>query len=250
MRKSNTVKPLGGKKIKLQSTLVIIAVFFLFSPLLSVFSESSLGSGEQLFLENKPAEAIPLLVKALEESPSNNRIYSYLGIAYEQTGQYEQAVEVYKKGLDYAGELESVFLTNIGNNYSLQGAYDSAIEYYSRAIALRYNGDALRNRAGEYLRKEMYDKALEDYKLYMTREISPYQSDRIKKVINLLENKLDLIARQKVEEERKRMEEDARQKELLSNVLNSLSTAGKDTTNLSGGTENADNYADDFDIVD
>ncbi len=201
-------------------------------------------------MENKPSEAIPLLLKALEESPSDNKVYNYLGIAYEQTGMYEKAVEIYKQGLDYAGDLESVFLANIGNNYSLQGEYDSAIEYYSRALSTGYNGAALRNRAGEYLRKEMYDKALEDYRRYISVETDPYQGEQIKKVIGLLENKLDLIAKQKVEEERKRLEEEARQKALLSNVLDSLSSAGNETTNLSAGTENAENYVDDFDIVD
>ncbi len=159
-------------------------------------------------------------------------------------------MEIYKQGLDYAGDLESIFLANIGNNYTLQGEYDSAIEYYSRALSTGYNGAALRNRAGEYLRKEMYDKALEDYRRYISVETDPYQGEQIKKVIGLLENKLDLIAKQKVEEERKRLEEEARQKALLSNVLDSLSSAGNETTNLSAGTENAENYVDDFDIVD
>lgn len=201
-------------------------------------------------MENKPEDAITWLELALTEDSENNKIYNYLGIAYEQIGEYKKAIDTYNRGLSYAGDLKSVFFTNIGNNLGLLGDYDSAINYYTQAMEFGYNGDALRNRAGEYLRKQLYDGALADYKLYMSMETAPYQGDEIKKIIDLLEHKLDEIAMQKIEEERKRLEEEARQRDLLSQVLNSLSSAGDETTNLSAGTEDVEDYDDDFDIVD
>jgi len=201
-------------------------------------------------MANNPASAISWFELALKKDPENIKIYNYLGIAYEQIGENSKAVETYKRGLDYAGDIKSVFLTNIGNNLVIQGNYDGAIEYYSQAITLDNNGDALRNRAGEYIRNHSYANALDDYKLYLMVESEPFQETEIRKVISLLELKLDDLARKYLEEERKRLEEEARQRDLLSQVLNSLSSAGEDTTNLSAGSETVEDYETDFDIVD
>ena len=250
MRKLNTVKRLGGKKIKLRPSLVLILLFFTILHIYGELPESALSTGKRLFLENKPKDAITWLELALKEDSGNKNIYSYLGIAYEQIGENKKAIDTYNRGLSYAGDFKSQFFTNIANNMGILGDYDSAIEFYTEAMELEYNGDALRNRAGEYLRKQLYDEALQDYKLYLSVEVEPYQGDEIQRVINLLEHKLDEIAMQKVEEERKRLEEEARQRDLLSQVLNSLSSAGDGTTNLSAGTEDVEDYNGDFDIVD
>jgi len=200
-------------------------------------------------MANNPSSAISWFELALNKDPKNIKIYNYLGIAYEQIGENSKAVETYKRGLDYSGDLKSIFLTNIGNNLVIQENYDGAIEYYSQAIKFDNYGDALRNRAGEYIRNQSYANALEDYKLYLMVESEPFQETEIRKVISLLELKIDEVARNYLEEERKRLEEEARQRDLLNQVLNSLSSAGDDTTNLSAGTESAEDYESDFDII-
>lgn len=207
-------------------------------------------------MDNNPESAVSWFELAIKEDSSNTNIYNYLGISYEQMGESGKAIEVYKRGLEYAGSLRSAFLTNIGNNYVLQGNFNSAVDFYSQAIEIDNNVDALRNRAGEYIRNESYSNALNDYKLYLTVEPQPYQESEIKRVIALLELKIDDFARKQLEEEhkqleeeRKRLEEEARQRELLSKVLNSLDSAGDQTTNLSAGTETAQDYEIDFDII-
>jgi len=200
-------------------------------------------------MENNPKSAVPWFELALKEDPNNNKIYNYLGISYEQLGENGKAIEIYKRGLRNSGNLKSAFLTNIANNYVLQGNYINAIDFYSQAIQLDNNSDALRNRAGEYLRQQSYGDALNDYKTYLLVENEPYQETEIRRVISLLELKLGEIARKQLEEERKRLEDEARQRDLLSQVLNSLSSAGEDTTNLSAGTETAEDYESDFDII-
>ncbi|MCK5153645.1 MAG: hypothetical protein KAQ93_04740 [Spirochaetales bacterium] len=200
-------------------------------------------------MNNNPKSAVSWFELAIKEDSGNKKIYNYLGISYEQIGENGKAIETYKRGLEFAGSLKSAFLTNIANNFVIQGDFNSAIDYYSQAIGIDNNGDALRNRAGEYLRKGSYGDALNDYKLYLTVESAPYQETEIKRVIALLELKLDEFARNQLEEERKRLEEEARQRELLSQVLNSLSSAGDDTTNLSAGTETAEDYEIEFDII-
>ncbi len=249
MRKLDTVKPLGGKKINLKIRFIIILCFYAVSGTFASTGDTELSSGIDFFLNNKPEEAAPLFEIALKKDPGSNKIYNYLGIVYEQLGENGKAVEIYKKGLDVAGDLKSTFLTNIANNLSVMGNYEDAIKYYSKSIDIDNNGDALRNRAGEYLRKQLYSEALSDYKLYLAKETNPYQKDDIKKVIGLLEAKLDEQARKQLEDERKRLEEEARQKELLSQVMDSLNSAGSDTTNLSAGTESVEDYTTDFDIV-
>ena len=211
--------------------------------------DNALTSGLELFMTNNPKSAVSWFELALKENPGDGKIYNYLGISYEQLGENVKAIETYQRGLKYAGSLESSFLTNIANNYVLQKKFDTAINFYTQAIELDNNGNALRNRAGEYLRKKSYDDALDDYKLYLTIDPEPYQETEIRRVISLLELKIDEFTRLQLEEERKRLEDDARQKELLSQVLNSLSTAGEDTTNLSAGSETVENYEADFDII-
>ena len=200
-------------------------------------------------MDNNPESAVSWFELAIKEDSKNNKIYNYLGIVYEQLGENGQAIETYKRGLENAGELKSLFLTNIANNLVIQGNYTGAIDYYTRAINLDKNGDALRNRAGEYLRQQSYGEALDDYKQYLIVESNPYQETEIRRVISLLELKLDELARKQLEEERKRLENEARQRDLLSQVLNSLTSAGDETTNLSAGTETVEDYNSDFDIV-
>jgi tetratricopeptide (TPR) repeat protein len=249
MRKLDTVKPLGGKKIKVRSSLPIILYFFIVSLSFSDTGNPALTSGLDLFLDNNPESAISWFELALKEDFENGSIYNYLGISYEQINDNNKAIETYKKGLEFAGELKSLFLTNIANNLVIQGKNDMAIDYYTQAVDYDNYGDALRNRAGEYLHKQYYSNALQDYQLYLAIEENPYQETEIKRVISLLELKINDIARKELEEERKRLEAEEKQRELLSQVLNSLSSAGNDTTNLSAGTETVEDYANDFDIV-
>ena len=212
-------------------------------------TETALSSGIKLFLDNNPDSAISWFELALKEDSGNTKIYNYLGISYEQLGENGKAIETYKRGLEQAGNLKSVFLTNIANNYVIQGNFNTAIDYYTQAIELDNNSDALRNRAGEFLRKQSYGDALNDYKTYLLIESEPYQEIEIRRVVSLLELQLDELARKQLEEERKRLQDEAKQRDLLSQVLNSLSSAGEDTTNLSAGTETAEDYESDFDIV-
>ena len=200
-------------------------------------------------MENKPESAVSWFELALNEDNQNFKIYNYLGISYEQIGENGKAIETYKRGLENTVQLKSVFLTNIANNYVIMGNYTGAVDYYSRAINYDNNVDALRNRAGEYLRMQSYGDALNDYKQYLVLESHPFQETEIKQVISLLELKIDKLARKQLEDERIRLEEEARQRDLLSKVLNSLTSAGEDTTNLSAGTETVEDYDSDFDIV-
>ncbi len=225
--------------------------FFVICSAVPLFSQDTLfEKGEQLFLNNEPDKAVSVLEAALKEDPENSKIYLYLGIAYEQLGEYDKAISFLKLGVDKSGKYTDLFYVNIGNNYVRKNMPEKAVEAYTKALSVKStNADALRNRAGEYLKLGEYDKALSDYKLYLTLEPNAYQKENIEKVISLLENKIDEIAKKKLEEERKKLAEEKKQQELLDKVLNSLNNASEDTTNLSAGSGNVEQYTDNFDIV-
>ena len=242
---------MGGDCIRVYRKLTVLLPFLFFLPAFLFSEDSFFKKGEDYFLNNKPEQAISALEAAIAAEDVDAKAYLYLGIAYEQSGLYDKAIDAFERGIDKKGADKSMFLVNIGNNYVREKESQKAVDYYTKALeADGSNKYALRNRANEYLRLKEYDKALSDYKLYLTLDPDAYQKDRIEKVVALLENKIDEIAKQKLEEERKRLAEEKKQQELLDRVLNSLNNASEDTTNMSAGSEKVQQYSDNFDIVD
>jgi tetratricopeptide (TPR) repeat protein len=90
--------------------------------------------GSALFVQNKPAEARPLLEEALAEDPSNETVYLYLGVVYQQLGDPEKAITVLKRGLNIATLHKDLFLYNIGNNFFSRGEFTFAEESYTAAV--------------------------------------------------------------------------------------------------------------------
>ena len=74
--------------------------------------------GTALFMQNKPAEARPLLEESLADDPSNETVYLYLGIVYQQLGDTDRAITILKRGLNIATLHKDLFLYNIGKNFS------------------------------------------------------------------------------------------------------------------------------------
>lgn len=216
-----------------------------------VIAESTLfQQGEKYFLNNQPEKAVQLLEASLKNSTGNYKTYIYLGIAYEQLKMYKKAIDTYQKGIDKIKDHHDIMYTNIGNNYIRLGESQKAIDSFSQALSVDSSDTtALRNRAGEYLRLGRYNNALADYKLYLMLDPSAYQKEEIQKIIVLLEGTLSEIAQKKLEEERKRLEKEKKQQQLLDKVLNSLSKASDDTTNLSAGAGKVEQYSDSYDIV-
>jgi len=209
-----------------------------------LLSVTPLEQGEKLFLENKPQAALPYLEKALYEDPHNERIYNYIGIAYEQLGQWEKAIQVYRRGLNAAETIRDLLYLNLGNNHFRLDQYTLAEEMYSKA--LEANGQLAAgylNRAQARLKLESYPSAREDYITYLRMDPATPQRENIEKIIALLGNML-------AEQERLRQEELARQKELLNEVLNTLQNASEGTRNLSAGSEGIQEEYEEIDIAD
>lgn len=228
-------------------------------------AQSLFEQGEDLFLRNKPQEAVPLLEQALEAEPRNATIYMYLGVAYEQLGRRDKAVEILRQGVETArGDRDRMFLT-MGNNLRFIEQYDGAERSYGEAISENsLYAPAYLARANLRVEMEKFEPAVEDYEIFLNLRPQSEHRPEIEQMIALLRDRMEEKARQAAEEaeqrerqeelarreaERRRQEEEERQKALLDSVLNSLRSGGEETQNLPGGSEDIQELEEDIDIV-
>ncbi len=277
---------MNRKRTDIPRTFLWILVIFL-TVLPCVSALSFFEEGEKLFLENKPMEALVMLEAALAEKSSNEKIYLYLGIIYEQLGQHEKAVSILELGLPVAVTEKVKYFFNLGNNYFMLGNMEKADEMYSKAIETNAGfSAAYLNRANTRMREEEFRDAVSDYIRYITLRPSAPQKKEIEQIISLLTSRIAEEERMKAEEERGRLEEQRRQEEaerleaeaeqkrieevkqrqeeerkrieeerrkqeeLLNQVLNSLENVQDDTTSRSAGSETIEDYEEDLDISD
>jgi tetratricopeptide (TPR) repeat protein len=185
------------------------------------------AKGEALFIQNKPQDAQPFLESALNDDPSNEKAYLYLGIIYQQLGDTQKAIDMLKRGLSVATSFKDLMYYNIGNDLFSRKEFSPAEEMYTNAISANKNlADAYLNRANTRLQLQSFDAALGDYSLYLQLAPADPQRPSIEKVMALLRQA-------QTDRENARQAELARQQALLSDVQNSLSKAGDDTKNLS-----------------
>ncbi len=240
------------RKFGLVHRIAAFSILLLSLPFFSAGAqETSFQRGEKLFMENKPAEAVFALEETVRKEPRNEKAYLYLGIAYEQLGQYENAVAAYSRGLENAVSYRDTFLFNMANNYLRLGQDQEAADTLN--LTLKTNGSfapAYLNRGNLRVKTGDYRDAVKDYQNYITLRPDDPQRQEIEQMISLLSGELQNQERRKLEDERKRKEEAARQQALLDQVLGSLENAGSDTTNLSAGSGESEDYDPSFDIID
>ncbi|HVP19300.1 MAG TPA: tetratricopeptide repeat protein [Spirochaetia bacterium] len=203
-------------------------VFAVLAAGLPVFAASTFfQKGEALFVQNQPRDAEPLLESALTDDPSNEKIYLYLGIIYQQLGDLDKAIDILKRGLPVSTSYRDLLYYNIGNDMFARKQYALAEQMYSEALGVNKDlADGYLNRANARLQLQSYDAAVEDYTVFLQLQPQDPQRPKIEEVIRLL--------RQMKEAKQKQQEEEiARQKALMNDVMSSLNNAGDDTKNLS-----------------
>jgi len=222
----------------------VLSALLLLVAALGLGASTLLEEGEALYLQNKPREAGIVLEQALREDPSNERVYLYLGVVYEQLSNPQRSIEIMRRGLDVARELKPALYFNIGNNHYKQGDYILASEMYTNALFLDpAMSGAFLNRANSRLKMDQYESALADYLVYLRlAPISPQRSE-VEQIIQIIK---DLLGA----EERERQEQLAKQKALMDDVLNSLKNASADAKNVSAGSEDVNAKFEDSDIED
>ena len=208
------------KRIALAFALIAVAT--------GVFGSSEFfDKGEALYVQNKPQDARPLLESALNDDPSNEKTYLYLGIIYQQLGDPQKAIDILKRGLQIAASYKDLFYYNMGNDFFSRKEYAFAEDMYSSALSANKGlSDGYLNRANSRLQLAKYDGALADYTLFLQLSPRDPQRPNIEKVMALLGKAID-------DKEKARLAEIAKQQALMNDVLNSLNNAGDSTKNLS-----------------
>jgi tetratricopeptide (TPR) repeat protein len=242
-------------------------LFFLLPGLFLGAQEGGFKRGEELFMENKPREALGFLEAAIAQTPDQTRAYLYLGIVYQQLGRTDDAIAIYRKILPRAGNEASRVAFNLGNIYFRMGNTEYAEEFYTQAISMdSAYGPAYLNRANLRIQKGELAEALPDYDLYLSLEPRSAKRPQIERLCALIraefaaEERRRILAEEEAERERVRAaaeaerqrilaeEAEARRRALLREVSASLQSAAEETQGASAGTENVQAYDGEFEM--
>lgn len=209
------------------------------------------AEGKRLFLENRPAEAAPLLAQAVSSDPADEDARLWLGIAYQQLGRLDDAIATFRAGASRPGTRKHVFLFNMANCYAAQGRMVFAEEIYGQAIAARPDyAPAFLNRANARMKLEALPAAAEDYRAYLGLDPASPQADEIRRLLDLIAGNLASAAELKALEEARRLAEEAARQALLDEVARALLASAQDTTSIQAGGEDVQGYEDDLELDD
>jgi len=224
-------------------TMIFVLLFFAGF----CYGQSNFAKGEELFMQNQPAQAEGFLLRAIPDDPSNPVTYIYLGIVYEQLGRVEEAITIYRKILPAAGRFSASVANNLGNVYFLRGNAETAEQYYTQAIGYDFGyPNAYLGRANTRIKTGNLQNAVSDYEQYLRLEPRSSQRVNIEQLINLIRMEAATAEMRKLmaEEEARRLAEDRQR--LLDSVSASLHSAADSSKSISSGAENVENYEGEF----
>jgi len=178
---------------------IVLAVIFVLLPGGAGFTQDAFSLGEELFMLNKPEEALPLLeAAALEDSP-DVKAFMYLGIVYLQLNRLDDAIGVYHQILPEGGTETPRIAYNLGNAYYSKGDAVMAEQYYSQAInADPAYASAYLNRANTLVRSGMLKEAIPDYQQYLNLEPRSLKRPQIERLIAFINNEAVVEERRRV----------------------------------------------------
>lgn len=226
----------------------ICGAILLFAPVWC-FCQTNFSIGEDLFMQNKPMEAVPYLENSIAEDPYHVTAFLYLGIVYEQTGRSDEAIAVYRQVLAYAGDKTATVAVNLGNVYFNKGGYIEADAMYSQALnADRVYAPAYLGRANARMKRGLLQEAISDYEQYLLLDPRTTQRQSIDRLINFIKAEAAESARRKLAAEEQVRAEAERRQRLLDEVAASLQGAASASQGLSTGAENVEGYAGEFEL--
>ena len=101
--------------------------------------------------------------KAININPDFAGAYNNMGVAYDEKGKYDIAIECFQKAINLKPDF-AVAYNNMGVAYGKKGYYDKAMECYHKAININPDyAEAYNNIGVDYGEKGNYDKAIECY---------------------------------------------------------------------------------------
>lgn len=274
-RKTMTmIKPISFYYDKLPTTWqdtkvlgAILALFFLSTTLL--WAGPAYDQGLEAFQFNRLDEAVLFFEQALRDEAPTPAAYRYLGLSYEELGRSEEAISTFQSALDGnvgTGTDRARIALDLGLTLLRAGDLDGAVSAYDTALQLDNTlSSVYLNRANVNVEKREYERAISDYRLYLTLSPDTPQRPQIEHMISLLaqtveaervaaeeaerQRRLAEAATRQAEEEERRLAEEQRQN-MLSSVLQSLSNAGNETHSYETEGEDISDYNEDLDILD
>lgn len=156
--------------------------------------------GEELFVLNKPEEAIVYFEKSLQSENVDPKVYIYLGVCYYQIEQYDKSLAVCVQGLAKEDTDHKILAYNAGNSCYAMGNYMRADASY--AIAIREDetySPAVLNRANAQLKLDHLSDARDNYRKYLDMEPETPQREKIEIILRLLDEEILRRANEKPE---------------------------------------------------
>jgi len=221
--------------------------FILGAPFLE--AQDSFAKGEDLFMQNKPQEALQYLESAAAEDPAHVQAFLYLGIAYLQLNRADDAIATYKKILPLGGAETARIAFSLGNAYFVKGNFALAKEYYTQAIAADPSyASAYLNRANALVKNGELSDALTDYQAFLGMDPGNPKNDQVVKLMAFIRAQFAAEEQRRVAAAQAAQAEADRKKRLLDEVAGSLQAAAEDSKGLSAGTEDVQDYNNEFEL--
>ena len=213
------------------------------------FSQANFLRGEELFMQNKPQEALVYLENCVAEDPAHVQAFLYLGIVYEQLGRVDEAIAVYRRILPRAGTYTSYVSANLANAYFRKGNAELAEQFFTQALdADPSYSSAYLGRANARIKMGARQSAAADYEMYLTLEPRSPKRPEVERMIAFIRDEIAAAERQKfLAEEAARAEAERRQR-LLDELAASLLSAADESKGLSTGAENVEAYDNEFEL--
>ena len=244
--------------MKVSFLLLFICSFFVFPvfsqengniPVTSSAPGTDFSQGEELFLHNKPEEALPFLEKAFIANQEHLEGALYLAMCYEQLGRLDEAVTIYRIILPNAGDKTATVACNLGNVYFKRDNFSLAQQFYTQAIrADPAYASAWLNRANVFVRNGSLQEAISDYERYLRLEPGSSQRIQIERLISLIQEEFAAGEIRRLMAAEAAREESERRQRLIDEVSASLQAQADEAEGIAAGAEALSGYDGEFEL--
>lgn len=155
---------------------VILGSCLLMSQMAGAASPDYYNSGLSAMKAGAVQEAIEHFTRAIQESPSDYRLYNDRGVAYKRMGDLERALADYSKALEIKPDYANA-LNNRGLIYLQLGSYDDALHDFNEALKFGgIEGKIYTNMGLARARKGDHRSAIKDFDLAVSFRPLDYRS--------------------------------------------------------------------------